>query len=88
MIKIQLYSAVSSVDQRKVYKHDLVEIITYAKSLGVKLIIPKYVDERALTISSWEAEGRYDVHIVVKFPQLEKAYAVISEWYKQMEKSL
>lgn len=86
MIKIQLYAAVSTVDQRKVYKHDLVEIITYAKSLGVNLIIPKYVDERALTISSWEAEGRYDLHIVVKTNTLTNCLKVLEDWCSDLEK--
>lgn len=86
MIKIQLYATVSTVDQRKIYKHDLVEIITYAKSLGVNLSIPKYIDERALSISSWEAEGRYDVHIVVKSNTLSKCLSIVNEWYSDMLK--
>ena len=44
--------------------------------------------KNAMVISSWEAEGRYDIHVVVKYPQLEKALSVISEWYRQMEKQL
>ena len=87
IIKIQLYAAVTTVDQRKIYKHDLVEIITYAKSLGVNLDIPKYIDERAMTISSWEAEGRYDVHVVVKSNTLAKCLSVIEEWHADMLKN-
>ena len=88
LIKIQIYKSGVPVDNAKLYKHDLQYIINYAASKNITLIIPDYVLKNAMVISSWEAEGRYDVHIVVKFTQLEKAYAVISEWYKQMEKSL
>ncbi|MCR4755507.1 MAG: hypothetical protein K5868_08245 [Lachnospiraceae bacterium] len=88
LIKIQIYKSGKSIDYSKLYKHDIQYIINYAKSKGISLMIPDYVAKNSMVISSWEAEGRYDVHIVVKYPQLEKAYSVISEWYQQLEKSL
>ena len=88
LIKIQIYKSGKNVDYSKLYKHDIQYIINYAKSKGISLVIPDYVAKNSLVISSWEAEGRYDVHIAVKYPQLEKAYSVISEWYQQLEKSL
>ncbi len=88
LIKIQIYKSGKNIDYSKLYKHDIQYIINYAKSKGISLMIPDYVAKNSMVISSWEAEGRYDVHIVVKYPQLEKAYSVISEWYQQLEKSL
>lgn len=88
LIKIQIYKSGKKIDYSKLYKHDLQFIINYAGSNGINLIVPDYVMKNAMVISSWEAEGRYDVHVVVKYPQLEKAFSVISEWYHQMEKQL
>ena len=84
LIKIQIYRSGVEIDNAKLYKHDLQYIINYAESKGISLVIPEYVKKNAMVISTWEAEGRYDVHIVVKFPQLEKAYAVIAEWYQHL----
>ena len=88
MIKIQIYRSGVAIDYSRLYKHDLQYIINYATSLNINLVIPEYVMKNTMVISSWEAEGRYDVHIVVKYPQLEKAYSVIRDWYQQMEKRL
>ncbi|MBO4846653.1 MAG: hypothetical protein J5525_10140 [Lachnospiraceae bacterium] len=88
LIKIQIYRSGEEIDYSRLYKHDLQYIIDYANSKDINLIIPDYVLKNTMVISSWEAEGRYDVHIVVKYPQLEKAFLVISEWYKQLEKNL
>ena len=88
LIKIQIYKSGQKIDYSKLYKHDLQFIINYAVSNGINLVVPDYVMKNAMVISSWEAEGRYDVHVVVKYPQLEKAFSVISEWYRQMEKQL
>ena len=88
LIKIQIYKSGKKIDYSKLYKHDLQYIINYANSSGISLAIPDYVVKNTMVISSWEAEGRYDIHVVVKYPQLEKALSVISEWYRQMEKQL
>ncbi len=88
LIKIQIYKSGRKIDYSKLYKHDLQFIINYAVSNGINLVVPDYVMKNAMVISSWEAEGRYDIHVVVKYPQLEKAFSVISEWYRQMEKQL
>lgn len=88
LIKIQIYESKQEIDHSKLYKHDLQYIINYAGSVGIGLIVPDYVLKNTMVISSWEAEGRYDIHIVVKYPQLEKAYSVISEWYLQVDEQL
>lgn len=80
LIKIQIYYAVQQPDPRKLYKHAINELINYAQSLGINVIIPKYIEDKKLVLSSWEADGRYDVHMTVKITQLEKAYEEIKAW--------
>lgn len=87
MIKIQIYSAGVPVNNSKIYKHNLGDLISYAQSIGVKLDCPAYVDVHAELISSWEAEGRYDTHMVVKTTTLKKCYDVMEEWYQSLKKS-
>ena len=40
----------------------------------------KYIEDKKLVLSSWEADGRYDVHMTVKITQLEKACEEIKIW--------
>ena len=46
------------------------------QATGINLVVPDYIMKNTMVISSWEAEGRYDIHIVVKYPQLEKAFSI------------
>ena len=84
MIKIQVYVAAAQLDYHKIYRHDLADLASYAKSLGVQLILPKYIDDRLSMISSWEAEGRYDVHIVVRTDTLQRCLLEVNAWYEQL----
>ena len=68
------------------YKHRIDELILYANSIGVKLDVPTYIDKYSLIISGWEAEGRYDVHVVVRIDTLKKCYSVINEWCERIRK--
>ena len=85
MIKIQIYYSGKQLDMRKMYKHPLNDLILYAKSIGVQLDVPKYIDQNQLVITSWEAEGRYDVHMTVKITQLEKCLEEINVWYDRLK---
>lgn len=87
LIKIQIYHSNSPIDMKKIYKHSINDLIIYANDLGVTLMIPEYVSKNRLQISSWEAEGRYDVHMVVKITQLEKCLYEIEEWINELESS-
>jgi hypothetical protein len=87
LIKIQIYYLVQQPDNKKIYKHSLSDLINYSKSLGINIIVPKYIDEKSLLITSWEAEGRYDVHMTVKITQLEKAFSEIDQWYEDLKKN-
>ncbi len=86
LIKIQIYYAVKQPDQRKLYKHAINELLNYARSLGISIIVPKYIEDKKLVLSSWEADGRYDVHMTVKITQLEKAYEEIENWCDDLQK--
>lgn len=87
MIKIQVYASNAKLDYSKMYKHSLDDLIIYASSLGISLTVPAYVKKYKTVISGWEAEGRYDVHIVVKLVQLKNCYQVLTEWYEEMKKA-
>jgi len=84
MIKIQLYQSNQTIDPAKVYKHNIYELIAYAPTVHVALILPAYVDKNAAVISGWEAEGRYDIHVVVRIDQLKKCFGELENWYKQL----
>jgi hypothetical protein len=87
LIKIQIYYLEQQPDLKRMYKHSLNELIQYAKSLGISIVVPQYIDEKSLLITSWEAEGRYDVHMIVKITQLEKTFSEIEQWYEILKKN-
>lgn len=84
MIKIQLYASGKVLDPAKIYKHKIYDLIRYASSIGVALVLPAYIDRNAVAISDWEAEGRYDIHVTVRITQIKKCLKVICDWYKQL----
>ena len=86
LIKIQIYNSGASLDYAKLYRHSLDDLLTYATSIGVTITIPKWVDEKKYSITAWEAEGRYDLHFVVRMDTLEKAYTEITNWYESLRK--
>ena len=45
MIKIQLYASGQKLDYSKLYKHSLDDLIIYANSLGLPIIIPNYINK-------------------------------------------
>ena len=69
------------------YKHPIGDLIAYAKSLNISIAVPAYVVKNRMIISAWEAEGRYDVHMTVKLPQLEKCFAELEKWFKDLKKA-
>ncbi len=81
LIKIQIYNSGKAINNHKMYRHSLDDLITYAASLGISLNVPKWIDEKKYVITSWEAEGRYDVHFVVRIDTLERAHTEINNWY-------
>jgi len=66
------------------YRHSLDDLITYAGSLGIALILPKWVNNKKYLITGWEAQGRYDLHFMVRIDTLKKCYTELSQWYQDL----
>ena len=84
MIKIQIYNSGITLDYSKLYKHGLDDLMIYSKNQGVVLMVPQYIRKHAYVISSWEAKGRYDLHMVVRIDVLKKAYSEIETWCNEL----
>lgn len=84
IIKYQIYESKVQVDNTKMYKHSLDKLLAYATSKGISIEVPKWIDDRKLIISSWEAEGRYDVHFVVRLDTLKKCYDELISWRNEL----
>ena len=78
MIKIQIYDSCVKIDHSKLYKHSLDDLMAYAGSLGISLIVPSWVNEKKYVITGWEAEGRYDLHFVVRMDTLKRCLHIFS----------
>ena len=84
MIKIQIYDSGVQIDHSKMFRHSLDDLIGYASSLAIPLIIPSWVDEKKYVIISWEAEGRYNLHFVVRMDTLKRCYSELIQWRNQL----
>ena len=85
LIKIQIYDSGVNINNAKMYRHSLNDLITYAESIDIQLIVPKWVNEKKYVITSWEAEGRYDLHFVVRIDTLKRCYKGLEEWKKELK---
>ena len=85
MIKIQIYDSGLLINNARMYRHSLDDLIIYSISLGLTLDIPKWVQQKKFVISGWEAEGRYDLHFVVRLDTLQKCYQELQEWYNRLK---
>lgn len=84
MIKIQIYSSGVQIDNSKMFRHSLDDLIGYAFSLGIALNVPTWVNEKKYVITSWEAEGRYNLHFVVRMDTLKRCYSELLQWRKTL----
>ncbi len=84
MIKIQIYDSGIQVNPAKMYRHSLDDLITYAESLGISLYVPSWINTRKYIITGWEAEGRYNLHFVVRMDTLKRCYNELVEWLHQL----
>ena len=80
LIKYQIYHQVSSVDNRRMYTHDLSRLMDYAAAENIGLYIPKYIREHVNQITEWEAGSRYDISFSVRIDTLKKCYDIVKEW--------
>ena len=62
------------------YRHSLDDLIGYANSLGVSVFVPSWVNEKKYLITSWEAEGRYNLHFVVRMDTLKRCFSELEQW--------
>ena len=85
MIKYQIYSSTSTVDNKKMYTHNIEALIAYAESFDRHIEIPKYVRENSLVITDWEAGSRYDVGFTIRIDTLKKAVRELEEWYARLK---
>lgn len=84
MIKIQIYDSDVQIDNSKMFRHSLDDLIGYAFSLGIPLSVPSWVNEKKYIITGWEAEGRYNLHFTVRMDTLKRCYNELIQWRNQL----
>ena len=82
LIKLQIYAALQSTDNKQMFTHDLDKLIAYAEAEKLSLNVPKQIREHVNTITEWEAGSRYDIGFSIRIDTLKKYYEIISEWEK------
>lgn len=85
LIKIQIYDSGVAINNSKMYRHSLDDLITYASSLGITINIPKWINKKKYVITTWEAEGRYDLHFVVRIDTLKRCYQELCNWIEDIK---
>ncbi len=80
IIKYQIYEATVAVNYSRMYRHSLDDLLVYAASLGIKINIPKWIESKRFIITSWEADGRYNLHFVVRMDTLKRCYTELTAW--------
>ena len=84
LIKIQIYASGVPIDHSKMYRHSLDDLMVYAGTLGIALNVPTWVNEKKYVITGWEAEGRYNLHFVVRMDTLKRCYSELVQWRNQL----
>ncbi len=87
LIKIQLYNSGNQLDLSKIYKHSISSLLSYADDMGIVINVPALIRKNDELVTSWEAEGRYDVHLVVRTDTLRKYIETLKKWYESLEKN-
>ncbi len=84
MVKIQIYASGKKIDNARMYKHSIKDLLVYANSLGITINMPSYIDKNKDIITRWEATGRYDLHLVVRIDTLKRCYEETDQWYTDL----
>ena len=84
MIKYQIYDSGVPIDYGKMYRHSLDDLMTYAGSLDISLMVPSWINKKKYVITGWEAEGRYNLHFVVRMDTLKRCYHELIQWRKRL----
>ena len=86
MVKIQIYASGKKIDNARMYKHSIKDLLVYANSLGIAINMTSYIDKNKDIITRWEATGRYDLHLVVRIDTLKRCYEEADQWYADLVK--
>ena len=84
LIKLQIYVHIKDVNYHRMYDHRIEQLIMYGESQGVALDIPNEIRKNSMVITSWEANGRYDLHITTRITTIQRFLNVIVEWYDNL----
>ncbi|MBR1642147.1 MAG: HEPN domain-containing protein [Butyrivibrio sp.] len=84
LIKLQIYKALQTTEDRKMYTHDLSKLIEYAEAESIKLIVPEYIRDHVNSITEWEAGNRYDIGFSIRIDTLKKCYGIVADWESQV----
>ena len=87
LIKIQIYAKAKDFNNVSLYTHNIEKLIAYAQSLQIDLLIPKYIEDNSLVITSWEAGSRYDITFQIRIDSLNKTLAEVESWYEALFKA-
>lgn len=88
LIKIKIYQSPSKINYAGLHTHNLEKLIAYSEALGLKIIIPQFVVDNSLIITSWEVGSRYDISFSINIVTIKKAYDVINNWFNEVSKIL
>ena len=84
LIKLQIYKALQTTEDRKMYTHDLSKLIEYAEAESIKLNVPEYIRDHVNSITEWEAGSRYDIGFSIRIDTLKKCYDIVADWESQV----
>ena len=85
LVKYQIYRAMQTIENRRMYTHDLSKLLNYAEAEGITLFVPEYIRDRVNSITEWEAGSRYDIGFSIRIDTLKKCYKAIEEWEKEVK---
>lgn len=85
MLKIQLYQSKKELDNARIYRHSIQQLIDYGRELEIEMVTGKYLEDNAEIITDWEASGRYDIRFSTKVTTLRKAIKEAETLYSQLK---
>lgn len=70
----------AGIEGLNLWGHEIDVLIKKCDDNGININIPKYIRDKADTISHWEAECRYFPITVVRRDSIKKVYDITYEW--------
>ncbi len=84
LIKYQIYESDATIDNAKLYTHNIEALILYADSLNIQLSVPKLIRDNSLVITKWETGSRYGLGLSIRIDTLQKYFNIIDAWYNEI----